>query len=479
VDTYLYARAIETFEGPIIHFGYYVMGGLCHLLFKPMGVTPLQTLGYISQFFGAVSVAGMYGFTFLLTENRLQSVLSAVILMFSAAFWLFSIHGEVYVPQLAFVLLSLIFMLKIRPLLSSLSILAAVSITPTSLLALLPLGYIAYMKGIGRRYLLYFSMPILLAFIAVMSWKGAKVMEAFANAVYFPNAFVDPFSYSSLFSLLTYKLIRAYGNSFNLIFLFALFGFAVLCIKDRRRWGLMTAFLVPFLAYFFNLGLFSADHLIISFIAVSFLGAYGILRLLDMMHASRNIRIGFIILLLCFHVWSTYERAISRQRSYAAELGRVVHELSEKYQANGIMLTDFDFGVIFFSMMEKEYPLALLKGSPNEFLMKEGSPAKAGMQMLQGKFWIQFGHLLDVASLPGFRSLVGERPVYFVDRKFWPIGAIQLHNKVKELFGIQDKSEAGRLKKIREYLAYKLDAEISLEKAIDSPLYPVYLMQAK
>ncbi len=169
VDTYLYTRAIETFEGPNIHFGYYIIGSFCHWLLGPLGVTPLQTLGYISQFFGSVSVAGIYIFTFLLTDSRLHSFLTACILMFSGAFWLLSIHGEVYVPQLAFVLLSLIFLMKSRPMLSSLSILIAVSITPTSLLALFPLCYIIYMNKFDRKHLIYFAAPILLVYVILMS----------------------------------------------------------------------------------------------------------------------------------------------------------------------------------------------------------------------------------------------------------------------------------------------------------------------
>ena len=70
VDTYLYARAIETFEGTGIHFGYYLLGAVVHDVLEPVGLTPLQTLGGMSQFFGGISVAGMYVFTFLLTNNR-------------------------------------------------------------------------------------------------------------------------------------------------------------------------------------------------------------------------------------------------------------------------------------------------------------------------------------------------------------------------------------------------------------------------
>jgi uncharacterized membrane protein YqaE (UPF0057 family) len=477
VDTYLYARAIETFEGPIIHFGYYLIGALCYFFLKPIGVTPLQTLGYISQFFGSVSVAGMYVFVFLLTENRLHSFLSATILMFSGAFWFFSIHGEVYVPQLAFVLLSLIFLLKMRPLLSSLSILVAASITPTSLLALVPLCYVIHMRKFGKKHAICFLTPILLTFAIAMLWKGPQVIEAFAKAIYYPTIFVDPFSYTKILTLLAYQLLRAYGNSFNLICLFAVLGFAVLYPQNRRLWGLMLAFLLPFAAYFLNLGLFSADHLIISFIAVSFLGAYGMLRLLGVVHARHRTQLLFVVFFVCFHIWITYERSISRQRTYAKELGRVVHALAEKYLPNGIMLSDFDFGVAFSYTANENIPYALFLGNPNAFLIESSSGAKDAVRALQGRFWLEFGRLPDFASRPEFNSLVDERPIYFVDRRFWPIGMIQVYMALRDMFGIEDKNETGRLEKIREYLAYKLDADVMLKKIIDSPLHPVYVMQ--
>jgi hypothetical protein len=145
-DTYSYARSISTFEGPIIHIGYYTIGYIFHSLLKQFGSTPLLTLGYMSCFFGSISVICMYLFTFMLTENRLQSFLAALILMFSGTFWFFSVHGEVYVPQLAFVLLSVLFIMKKRALLSSLSILVAISITPTSCLAIPPLIYLVYLR---------------------------------------------------------------------------------------------------------------------------------------------------------------------------------------------------------------------------------------------------------------------------------------------------------------------------------------------
>jgi len=478
VDTYLYARAIETFEGPVVHLGYYLIGALCHSLLETIGITPLQTLGYISQFSGGISVAGIYVFIFLLTENRLHSLLSAIVLMFSGAFWLFSIHGEVYVPQLAFVLLALICLLKMRPLLSSLSILVAVSITPTSLLAMVPLCYIMVMKRFDKRQLIYFSAPILLAFAIVMVWVGPKVIETFAKAIYSPKIFFDEFSYAGMLIKVVYDLAKSYGRSFNLISFFAIFGFLALYGRDRKLWGLMLAFLLPFLAYFFNLGLFSPDHLIITLIAVSFLGSYGILRLLDVVSARVTTRVVLIPLLLLIFLWISFELSISRQKIYATELDRVIHSLSEKSQDVGVIIADYNFGVSFWSLTREEESNDLFEGRPNGFLHKSLSSYTAAIERLKRQFWISFACIPGFASRPEFSSLLAGRPIYLVERIDWPIGSAQVFKDWLIDLGVENQEKAtARLEKIREYLSYKLGTEIAIEKIIDSPLHPVYVMQ--
>jgi hypothetical protein len=477
VDTFLYARAIETFEGPLVHYGYYLIGALGQYMLRPVGATPLETLGYMSQFFGGISVAGMYVFTLLLTNNRQHALLGALILMFSGTVWLNSIHGEVYVPQLAFVLLSFICLLEVRPLLSGFSILVAITITPTSLLALIPAGYLMVMQHFTRKAIIAFAAPLLLAYAIGMLWEGPKIIETFAGAIYMPTEFVKPYSHINLLRLLTYHLLRAYGNAFNLICLFAVAGFAFLYSVNRRLWGLMLAFFIPFSAYFLNLGLYSADHLIITFIAVGFLGGFGVLELLARVHANQKAQVILLLLFICSYALVAYERSISRQTAHASELDRVVHNLSKEYHPNGILLTDFDFGVIFFSMMGKDYPYPLLKGNPNQFRTQQESQGKNAMGMLTGEFWIEFTRLLDVVSWRDFPSLIDGRPIYFAERQFWPMGLIQAYLPLRRLFGIVDKGDPKRLEHIREYLAFKLGTDVTVEKFIESPLYPVYVMR--
>jgi len=478
VDTYLYARAIQTFEGPIVHLGYYAIGALCHSLLEPIGVTPLQTLAYLSQFFGGVSVAAMYIFTFLLTQSRIHSLLSALILMFSGAVWFYSIHGEVYVPQLAFVLLSLIFLMKMRPLLSSLSILVAVSITPTSLLAMVPLCYIMIMKKFGKRQIIYFSAPILISFAIVMLWKGPRIIEAFADAAYSPKIFFEEFSYPRMLMKVAYDLAKAYGRSFNFISFFAIFGFVALYGRDKKLWELVLAFLLPFLNYFLNLGLFSSDHLIITFIAVTFLGSCGILRLLDALKANRIARFVLMSLILLIFSWISFELLISRHRNYASELERVIHELSRQPWNHGIMFADYNFGVSFWTLTHEEQSINLLEGRPHEFLKENNVDPQMAYNRLKGPFWVSFAGIRGFASLPELKSLIDQRPIYFVYRVDWPIGSVQFFKELFVGIGLEKPVQhIKRLENIREYLEYKLGFALTTDKIIDSPLHPVYVMQ--
>ena len=109
----------------------------------------------------------------------------------------------------------------------------------------------------------------------------------------------------------------------------------------------------------------------------------------------------------------------------------------------------------------------------------ENSPrSKYASEKLRGKFWVNLEHLTAFTSRAEFKPLVDERPIYLVDTRFWPIGLIQVYKAVLNLMGLKGpENKPLRSKNIREYLAYKLDADITLDKIIDSPLHPVYLMR--
>jgi hypothetical protein len=110
-DTYLYAYSIKTFEGPLLHIGYYLLGSSFYSLLKFFEISPIMSLNLISTFFGSLAISLQYSIINNLTDNKLLGISSAIILLFSGTFWFYAEHGEVYVPQLCFVLLAILFIL--------------------------------------------------------------------------------------------------------------------------------------------------------------------------------------------------------------------------------------------------------------------------------------------------------------------------------------------------------------------------------
>ena len=484
-DTYAYARSISTFEGPIIHIGYYSIGYIFHSLLKQFGSTPLQTLGYMSCFFGSISVICMYLFTFMLTENRLQSFLAALILMFSGTLWFFSIHGEVYVPQLAFVLISVLFIMKKRALLSSLSILVAISITPTSCLAIPPIIYLMYVKQFEKKQIIYFAFPILLALIFLIAWDISKLLNILAKAIHSPKVFFESFSYKALILKVPYSLIKVYGKSFNLISFVGIFGFAILYKEDKKIWWSMLAFILPFSLYLLNLDLFSGDHLIISFIAISFFGSYGIIHLFKITNASLQIKRLAVILILFGHLWVSYQLFIRPEIRDAQELKKVVNNLADEYNTNALMISDYNFGMAFWYLTNEETDFFLFTGRPNEVLREHGGNFRECQKKLDAKFWINLSQLPDfIYQLGlkrssgfiyrlGLKQSSGQRLLYFVDRSDWPTWIVRLLLSDKSLE--KRKREITKLKRCKTYLEERSEEKFEFLKFIDSPLWPVYV----
>ena len=484
-DTYVYAYSISTLEGPVIHIGYYLLGSIFHFFLKSFGGTPLQTLGYISVFFGSVSVVCMYLVTLMLTKNRLQSFIAALILMFSGTHWFFSIHGEVYVPQLAFVLLAALFIMKKRALLSSLSILVAISITPTSCLAIPPIIYLMYVKQFEKKQIIYFASPILLALIFLIAWDISKLINILATTVYSPKLFFVDFSYKKLLHELAYRIIKVYGKSFNLISFIAIFGFAILYKEDKKIWWSMVAFMLPFSLYLLNLGLFSGDHLIISFIAISFFASYGIIHLYKITNASLQIKYLATFFLIFGHIWISYQLFINPEIRDAQELKKVVNDLADEYKTNAVMISDYNFGMAFWYLANKENDYFLFTGRPNKFLREHSGNFRECQKKLEAKFWINlselpdFIHQLGLKRSSGFiyqfclKQSSGQRLLYFVDRSDWPTWIVRLLLSDKSLE--KRKREIPKLKRCKTYLEKSLEEKIEFLKIIDSPLWPVYV----
>lgn len=474
-DTYTYARSIMTLEGPLIHLGYFVIGFLLHSFLQLFGISALETLGCLSVFFGAISVVCMYLLVLELTQDRFQGLLAGGILLFAGDFWFFSEHGEVYVPQLGFVLLSLLFMMKKRPLISSIFFLVAVSVTPTSSLVFPALACVMLWKGYGKKQIAYFLLPIFFSLLFLLFWDLKRIMNIIGEAVYSPKVFFDSFSYKALFMKLCYDTVKVYGKAFNIFSLVALLGFVLLYRENRKIWIMVLVFCAPFSLYLLNLGLISGDHLILTFAVISFLASYAVSRVVHLTKRFLASKYLVVLALLCMHGMASYSHFIGPEIRDSKELERVMMDLSRDYRDNEIMIADYNFGMAFWYLMKNERDFFLLTGRPNRYLEQRYNEDKEYLRRLERRFWINLPHLAGFFSLAESKGVVDGRRVYYVDRSDWPTRIVRHLLTDKDLE--KRKLEIPKLKGLQAYFGKKTGERIEFVKIIDSPLYPVYLLE--
>lgn len=475
-DTYAYSRCVTSFRGPVIHLGYFAIGHAFYTMLKGVGCTPIQALGYMSAFFGGISVAIMYLFVRKLTGDRFLGFLAALILMFSGAFWLFSEHGEVYVPQLCFVLLSALLIIRRMFFMASLCFLIAVSITPTSCLALPFLLYVLWMYESGVRQLMSFVWPIAVVFAALSVAEYSRVMAVARWAIHSPLVFFDSFSLSALAGKIVRDLAYVYGKSFNFFFFAAIYGFLRLYKLDRKQWLMMVAICLPFSMYILNLGLLSGDHLIITFVAVAFLAAYGVGDVLGLLKIPARGGYVFMVLPVFVYSWLSFQLFIGPERRNARELNRVVQDLSVIIPSKGILIADYNFGMAFWALTQKEDNFFLFTGRPTKFLQEQSASKDRGLERLQTRFWINAPHFpAFITENTEAQRLISDRQIYFADLLPWP-GRLVRIILPKEVLDAREKKRC-LVHRLKNYLQRNLGYRAEITHAIDSPLVPVYTVR--
>ena len=474
-DTYTYSHSILTFDGGLPHFGYYILGFTFHFLLKIFGISPLETLNYMSAFFASVAVVIMYLLTFELTENRFQSYLAAAILFFSGAFWYFSEHGEVYIPQLACTLFSLLFALYKRPLSASFFFILAVTITPTSCLVAPALIYISHVRQYSRKESGFLLLPFVLCFTALLLWDFSRIIDLIKWGVYSPKVFFGSFSYKALAVKIGYSLTTIYGKSFNVFSFLALLGLVLLFTVDKQLFGLILTLLLPFSLYIFNLGLLSGDHLIISFIAISFLASYCLVTIFNKIKLGFNKKLAMAGFLLIFHCLSSNYLFIAPAKRDSFELKKLINELGVHLEHNAIIISDYDFGMAFWYLTAAETDFFLLTGRPDEFFRVNCSRKEMCSEVLHDKFWINLPHLPACFNLPGFTEVFNGRRVYFVDQSYRPtrFARFLLSEGTLE----ERRQTIPKLKRLKRYLDKKLQSDIDFIEIFDSPFRSVYVLQ--
>ncbi|MBI4845908.1 MAG: DUF2723 domain-containing protein [Candidatus Omnitrophica bacterium] len=470
-DSYSYARSIVCLEGTPIHAGYYVIGAAVHYFLKFFGVTPLMTLGLLSVFFGSICVVFMYIFIFRLTADRMQSVLASLILMFSGAFFFYSVHGEVYIPQLAFVLLSAISIegRKLWP--ATLFIAIAISIATTSILAIPALLYLMHTREAKKKEMVFFVLPVFLLVIVLFLCDNAKFSDMLAQAICPPKVFLGKFTLAKLMADVLYRLVKVYGRSFNLISILSLCGFFI-ALKNHRMMAMLSVmFLLPFLMYIFNLGLFSGDHLIISFIAISCLGAYALVYLTKRLSRGRY---AVFFLLLLIHAVLSQQLFIAPEKRNAEEVSRVVRVLKEVFPEDGILFSEYAFGEAFWYLTAKENDYYIFAGLPNRFLKKHCRNYEECRLKFKNKFWFNISsNMFEFFAMAKNANEIFEgRDIYFADLAYWPSTFIKALLSERSIETREEQRAS--LKQFKKILEIK---NIKIEKIIDSPLCPVYKLR--
>ncbi|MFH2138180.1 MAG: hypothetical protein ABII88_06680 [Candidatus Omnitrophota bacterium] len=468
-DPYTYARSLSSFDAPVIHFGYYVIGAILHFLMGIFGAGPLLTLGYFSVWASAICVVCMYLLTLDFTGDRWQSLIAALILLFSGTFMVFSLHGEVYVPQLAFVMLAAILIIRGRYLAAGFLEVIACSITPTSLLALFPLGCLVVQKKAGKNGLLKFLLPFL-ALAVLLLFKTEKVIEVFSAAVFAPELFVEQFTFFKVSGYVFFELAKIYGASFNMIFLFALWGVVILLKENRKVLICFGCWFLPFLLYIFNLGLLSGDHLIITFIPVSFFASVGCIEVFKKMEQKKVI----ISVVLILYLVISWNMGVSSEKRRALEIQRVVLELDKIYEPRAIMFSEYNFGVCYWYSVNEKENIFILSGRPNMLIRDSRYTDEQVMNRLKESFWLNFSsNMIDFLKLiKNKKSILENRVIYYVEKKSWPESFKQkLSQGLKNTDIVDDRSNRLKMKKIWEKMFNK---KIEFKKIVDSPLCPVY-----
>lgn len=476
-DTYAYAFSVSHLKGSGIHPGYYMFGHLIYSFTRLISLTPLVTISLISIISGSLSVVFQYLLVSGLSHRTWVGVLSSFVLLSSGGFWFYASHGEVYIPQLAGVLLSLVFVYNKKPLLASLTLLLTISLTPSSILALPAMIFLIHFRRFDKRQKYFFYLPILIIVFSVLLFRFSIIHSLIEFSVFSPRIFFDDFSFLSIVKKIIFDLVLVYGKSFGILNIVAILGIFVLYRENRQAFWMMFLLIIPFIAYIFNLGLLTEDHLIITFIPMSVFVAYGLWR--GISYFKFPAVGGFIILMmfLTSQFLLSYKFYIGPEKKRSAILKSTIENFSEQFEKNSVLISDWNFGIAFWYITQNEENYALLTGRALRFLEKGRFTNEECLKRLESSFWI------DTPNLPGFLEnevlrkllLKKDRSIYFVDENFQP-------NKLKKIImekKIADDVELkrNRVERFKNYMKNNLQVDMSTERILRYPMHVIYIFR--
>ena len=134
-DAAVYLQQMQNlnFTDRPVHLGYYLLGaGFIRLL----PGSDDYAVNLMNCFLGALSIMLVYFITFTICHKHIPAIVASLLLFTHYMFLEYSFYAEVYIPQVCFLLLSILLWLLNKPILAALSFLLSFLITPSAILAL-------------------------------------------------------------------------------------------------------------------------------------------------------------------------------------------------------------------------------------------------------------------------------------------------------------------------------------------------------
>ncbi|MBD3196555.1 MAG: hypothetical protein GF317_15975 [Candidatus Lokiarchaeota archaeon] len=231
-----------------IHWGYYCLGLIFHLILGSMGLTIDNSLVIMSNVFGAVCVSYSYLFFRKFQFDKKSSIIGSLMLLFAGVFFSYSIQAEVYIPQLAFLLASMYYYMSSKPAVSGILFGIALLITPLSIFTLPFYIFIFIKERLSIKNAFYFILPSIIIYLPVFAFVHEDLLWGRRGLLS-----ISAGMGMNTFQIIIVNTIFAFGKSFHVLLPFALFGLIYSAMKNRFIFALFSIILAGNLFLFVKL----------------------------------------------------------------------------------------------------------------------------------------------------------------------------------------------------------------------------------
>ncbi len=414
-DPLIYADNILRlrFDDISIHCGYYLLGYLGHSIFGSMGLAIDQTLIILSNLTGAIGLVFAFLLVRELTRNRSLAYLSVVFLGASGIYLIYSTSAEVYVPQTAVLLLSMYCFVIRRPLISGLSFALALFISPLTVSVLPFYLYVWYWRRLPLQTITWAVIAFAAGFLPVFIplheewlWGRRGLLAIGLNT--------PLLSVSTAVQTVVALIIK----SFHWAAIFLPIGLIALFLRRKPLFVLVTitltcqAYIIAKIGDVTILGAFFLQV----YVFLALIIAEGVRWAGELLKAHAALRRGLTIALsLIFIISSLVLLAgpaglLSPKITWDNTWRHGIDELGEQLTENGIVVTNFRYGVAyaFYSREDTDEELETTTGN---------------------RRWINFEYLTS----PKFQVLLQEYEQIFIIETYSPSPGPQLFLSEEQL----------------------------------------------